>query len=39
MRGDKENLIVGLSLQFALDIMDYCEVLVNSLRTISKIAI
>jgi len=27
MRGDKENLIVDMSIQFALDIIDYCEVL------------
>ncbi len=25
MRNDKENLIVDLSLNFALDIIDYCE--------------
>jgi four helix bundle protein len=27
MRNDKENLIVELSVKFALDIIDYCEVL------------
>jgi four helix bundle protein len=27
MRGDRGNLIVDLSLQFALDIIDYCELL------------
>ncbi len=27
MRNDKENLIVNLSLEFALEIIGYCEVL------------
>jgi four helix bundle protein len=27
MRNDKENLIVKLTLKFALDIIDYCEIL------------
>lgn len=27
MRGDNENLIVDLSIQFALDIIDFCQVL------------
>jgi len=27
MRNDKENLIVKLTLEFALGIIDYCEIL------------
>jgi len=34
MRNDKENLIVQLSIEFALEIIDYCELLEKSRKFI-----